>query len=79
MIKSNKKKKGDYTITKNNKKIGKIFRTGFGGNIEWTLIDIKGQSSSGHRTKKSALNQMKSIYGKKGRGKNENKIKRNYK
>lgn len=76
MIKSNKKKKGDYTITKNNKKIGKIFRTGFGGNIEWTLIDIKGQSSSGHRTKKSAINQMKFLYDSKKREKYGKKTKR---
>ena len=76
MVKSKKKKSGDYIITQNNKKIGEIFKTGYGGDIQWTLIDIKGQQSSGHRTKKSAVTTMKFLYEKKGRKKNGRKNKR---
>ena len=73
MIKSKKTKKGSYILTQNNKKIGEVFRTGFGGNIEWTLIDIQGDIAQGHRTKKSALTEMKFKYGKKKRKKNGRK------
>tara|TARA_Y100000114_G_C11710774_1_gene303358 strand:- start:52 stop:804 length:753 start_codon:yes stop_codon:yes gene_type:complete len=53
---------GDYAFYVGTEKVGELFRAGFGGNSEWTLIDYNG-SSTGHKTKRDAVIQMKFLYG----------------
>ena len=59
-------RKGDYEIYFGNEKVGELFRTGFGGEIEWTLKDFNGEDgieTTGHSTKRNAIAQMKFLYG----------------
>jgi hypothetical protein len=66
--------KGDYEVYFGNEKVGEIFRTGFGGEVEWTLKDFGGQDdginngieTTGHSTKKSAVETMRFLYGNRG-------------
>ena len=63
-------RKGDYEIYFGNEKVGELFRTGFGGEIEWTLRDFGGQDngrnngveSTGHSTKRSAVETMRFLF-----------------
>lgn len=66
--------KGDYEVYFGNEKVGEIFRTGFGGEVEWTLRDFGGQDdginngieATGHSSKRSAVETMRFLYGNRG-------------
>ena len=66
-----KRLKGDYEVYYGGEKVGEIFRAGWGGELEWTLKDFNGQNdgrnngvtSTGHSTKKSAVETMRFLYG----------------
>lgn len=53
---------GDYLLYKDGKTIGMIFRSGFGGEIEWTCLDFYNNESTGHRTKRSAVEQIRFMH-----------------
>lgn len=54
---------GDYLCYKDGKVIGGIFRTGFGGNEEWTCADFINQHYTAHPTKRSAVTQIRFTHG----------------
>ena len=51
-----------YWLYLNNVNIGRLFRTGFGGDLEWTLVDIYFDKTTGFKTKRDALEEMDWLY-----------------
>jgi len=50
---------GDYLLYKDGKTVAMIFRTGFGAGNEWTCLDFYNNQSTGHATKRSAVEQIR--------------------
>ena len=51
-----------YRLYLNNVNIGRLFRAGFGGDLEWTLVDNYFDKTTSFKTKRDALEEMDWLY-----------------